>query len=132
MIPNTTAGNVLVVDDCEPLRELMEVILCRAGYQVLAAANGNEALHLARTTPQVDLLLSDLEMPGMRGEELATHFARLHPEAPVVFVSSSGGPIQPPKPFEFVAKPFSIDTLREAVRRALETRPALATTSEAA
>jgi CheY-like chemotaxis protein len=126
MIPSTTAETILVVDDCKPLCELIEVILCSAGYRVLTAENGNEALRLARQTPEIDLLLSDIEMPQMRGDELASRFAALHPSAPVVFVSSATTPIEAAVPFTFVPKPFTTADLRATVRRALHTRPALA------
>jgi two-component system OmpR family response regulator len=131
MTQSTTAATILVVDDNRELCELMEVILCCAGYDVLTAGNGAEALRLARNTPRIDLLLSDVDMPHMRGDELATRFARLHPSAPVVFVSSSDGPIKTTEPFEFVTKPFTVAALRDSVRRVLRTRPAFSEPSRA-
>ncbi|MGB8169013.1 MAG: response regulator [Chthoniobacteraceae bacterium] len=75
MIPSTTAETIPAVDDHESMCELIEVILGRAGYRVLTATNGADALRLARATPQIDLLVSDIEMPRMRGDELAARFA---------------------------------------------------------
>ncbi len=132
MTRSTTAETILVVDDNRAIRELMEVILCSAGYHVLTAGDGTEALRLARNTPRIDLLLSDLEMPRMRGDELATEFSRLHPSASVLFVTSSAGPIETMVPFEFRAKPFTVSELRDSVRRALRTRPAFAEMTHAA
>lgn len=120
MNSSTTAETILVVDDNEKIRELFEVILCAAGYRVLTANSGTEALRLARRIPHIDLLLSDLEMPGMRGDELATRFSHLHPSTPVLFVSGSNGPIETPVSFEFLTKPFTIADLRASVRRALK------------
>jgi len=122
----TTAETILVVDDNSALCELMEVILCSVGYRVLTAGNGTDALRLARNTPRIDLLLSDVDMPRMRGDELATRFTRLHPAVPVVFVSGSDGSIDTTEPFEFLTKPFTVAALCDSVRSALRTRPTFA------
>lgn len=129
---STTAETILVVDDNLAVCELIEVILCSAGYHVLTAGNGIEALRLARHTPQIDLLVSDIEMPGMRGDELAGHFAALHPMVPVLFVSSTTGPIAAPRTYGFLAKPFTVPELRESVRRALRMRPEMLETAHVA
>jgi CheY-like chemotaxis protein len=132
MIPFTAAETILVVDDEWAIREVIEVILIRAGYRVLTAGDGAEALRMARDTPGIALLVSDLEMPRMRGDALATRFSRLHPSASVLFVSSSNGPIETTVPFTFLGKPFTLAQLRDAVRGALRSRPALAEVSQAA
>lgn len=118
----TTEGTVLVVDDCQQLRELIEVLLIRSGHRVLTAANGAEALAIAREARDIDLLLSDVEMPVMNGGKLAEHFVKLHPTAPVLFVSSSDERVATTVPFEFLLKPFTIAHLRDAVGRALRKR----------
>lgn len=132
MNTSTTDGTILLVDDCRQLRELMEIILVRNGYEVLTAANGAEALEIARRTPKIDLLVSDIEMPGMSGGELADHFAELHPLCPVVFVSSWMGRAVTTVPYEFLAKPFTVAELRDAVRHALRVRPVFEVMSSAA
>ena len=131
MIPSTTSETILVVDDHESLCDVMEVILGRCGYQVLTATNGDDALQLARKISTIDLLVTDLDMPGMGGGELAMRFAVLHPTVPVVFVSST---IAPPTrgTSEFITKPFSVADLRDAVRRALASRLALEESTHAA
>lgn len=123
MNTSTTDGTILLVDDCRQLRELMEVILVRDGHEVLTAANGTEALEIARRTPKVDLLVSDIEMPGMFGGELADHFADLHPLTPILFVSSSVGRIDTSVPYAFLPKPFTVAELRDAVGHALRPLP---------
>lgn len=132
MTSSTGTETILVVDDCEGVCEVIDVLLSRAGFRVLTATNGIEALELARDTPGIDLLMSNIDMPGMRGDELAAHFASLHPAAPVVFLSSWNDRITAAEPFAFLAKPFTVAELRDAVRRALGMRPALAETSCAA
>jgi len=126
MIPSTNSETVLVVDDNEAIRELLEILLCRDGYRVLSASDGPKALRLARATPGIDLLLSDLDMPGMRGDELARHFVRVHPTARVAFVSSDGGPPEDTPDAEFLAKPFTAGELRSTVHRALRGREEVA------
>ena len=126
MNSSTTAETILVVDDDRPLLELIEVILLRAGYDVLTASDGDEALQCARDTERIDLLLTDLEMPGMDGCELASRFAAFHPAAPVVFATTLTRRIETTEPFTFLAKPFTTDELRGAVRRALRMSPVFA------
>jgi CheY-like chemotaxis protein len=121
VIQSSPVQTILVVDDVPVLCELIEVILCSAGYCVLTAQNGADALRIARNTPRIDLLLSDLEMPRLRGDELATKIATLHPAVPIIFVSSSNRRIETTQPFEFLAKPFTVAELRGTVRRALRT-----------
>lgn len=132
MNTSTTDGTILVLDDCRQLRELMEIILVRNGYEVLTAADGAEALKIARRTPKIDLLVSDIEMPGMAGGELADRFAELHPLSAIVFVSSWIGRIETSVPYEFLAKPFTIAELRDTMRHALRARPVLEVMSSAA
>lgn len=127
MIPSTHTETVLVVDDCEDICTLIEILLFRVGYHVLTATNGSDALHLARTTPEIGLLLTNLGMPGMRGDELSGRFSEIHPSAAVVFVSSFEHE-SAPEPFVTLVKPFTIADLRTTVGRALQIRRASADT----
>lgn len=93
-VPKTGAavarGNerVLVVEDEPLVREIAVRSLKRAGYHVLDAANGREALDLAaKDGGPIDLLLTDLVLPGQNGRELANEFRRGHPGARVLFAS---------------------------------------------
>lgn len=126
MTPNhltTTTATILVVDDDASLRDLIEVVLGCAGYHILTAVNGADALRIGRDTEHIDLLLTDLEMPEMDGGELAGRFAAYHPAAPVLFVTSWPQRIETTEPYTFLAKPFTTDELRGAVRRALRMCP---------
>src|SRR5690242_5632690 len=84
---------ILVVDDEESLREFLRLLLKRCGYEVFTAGDGVAALELAQEMPHLDALVSDIEMPRMRGNELANQLATVHPEAAIVFVSSSDPPL---------------------------------------
>jgi hypothetical protein len=79
---------VLLVEDESGVRELTRRILSQAGYQVIEASNGEDALVLlGKHTGRIHLLLSDLVMPGMSGKELAERVVREHREIPVLFMS---------------------------------------------
>ena len=78
---------ILLVDDEAPCRLLMSCILAQAGYTVLVASDGPQAMrHIERDAP-IDLLLTDLRMPGMNGVELARSAKRTRPGLPVLFAS---------------------------------------------
>jgi PAS domain S-box-containing protein len=84
---------VLVVEDEDALREVSRRILERAGFRVFTAANGSEALSILHTiNGKLDLLLTDVVMPQMLGEELAEKVLDLHPETAVIFMSGYAEP----------------------------------------
>jgi CheY-like chemotaxis protein len=79
---------VLVVEDAEALRKLSVTLLEQSGYRVLSAANGAEALELAQKDSQsIDLLLTDVIMPGLGGHELAQRLEALRPGLKVLYMS---------------------------------------------
>jgi len=79
---------VLVAEDEEAVRSLVVEVLTDCGYRVLAASSGREALDLCRRFEgDVDLLLTDVVMPGMSGPELARQVAVIHPEARILYMS---------------------------------------------
>jgi len=118
---------VLVVEDHDDVRELACQILKSHGYSILEAANGNEALHVCGAyTGHIDLLLTDVVMPGMTGPELATRFRRLRPETKVLFVSGytadavfdqDGTAVK----FAYLAKPYTPGALAGKIREVLNT-----------
>jgi CheY-like chemotaxis protein len=81
---------ILIVDDEEAIREVAGTILASAGYRVLTAAEGNEAIRVLRSET-VDLLFTDVIMPGMSGYELALAAKRLQPELRVLYTSGFPG-----------------------------------------
>jgi PAS domain S-box-containing protein len=118
---------VLVVEDEDALRGTLVRILRRRGYVVLQAAHGGEALRVSQGHDgRIDLMLTDIHMPGMHGRDLV---ARIHVERPglrVLFTSGSpsadGEDVrQIVSPYDFIAKPFTIDELAMAMRHALDT-----------
>jgi PAS domain S-box-containing protein len=117
---------ILLTEDAAVVRDLTCDLLRAAGYRVLAAATPDEALALCENhSGTIDLLLTDVVLPGMSGRELAEHARRVRPKMRVLFVS--GYPddemvrlgIQREEAV-FLAKPFTADALGRKVRQALE------------
>jgi DNA-binding response OmpR family regulator len=82
------SGTILVVEDYPDLRELFEEILSAAGYRVLVAADGAEAIAVAeRHEGEIALLLTDIVMPNMLGTDLARELRLRHPDLRVLFMS---------------------------------------------
>jgi DNA-binding NtrC family response regulator len=115
---------LLIVDDERGSRESLRLIFSR-DYSVLLAASAAEALELLAQEP-VDLVLLDVILPGQSGIEVLRQIHATFPGLPVIMVSASAS--IPPVveairlgAFDFVSKPFDIESLRHAVRRALET-----------
>lgn len=121
---------ILLVEDEEAVRRLCQDILAAAGYTVLAAAHGAEALEIAaRHEGGIQLLLTDVVMPGMGGPALVERLRSLRPEIEVVHMSgytdtalAHHGALA--AGMRFVAKPLNAAQLRRAVRSALDGRPA--------
>ncbi len=120
---------VLVVDDDAALRGLARDLLVRQGYRVLESA-GAQAAALAREQ-KLDLLLTDLILPGACGAELAQQLRRIQPGLRVLYASGYTRAAleargQLPADAAFVAKPFTADVLANALRTVLDAAPAVA------
>ncbi len=117
---------ILVVDDHADLRDLAGLILKQSGYAVLMADTPAAALHIARShSDPIDLLLTDVILPGMNGRILAQQLLALRPSAKVLFASgytenviAHHGELEPGT--NFLQKPFSLDTLTRKVREVLD------------
>jgi DNA-binding NtrC family response regulator len=105
----------LVVDDEDLICHLAARILADAGFRVFAAHCGEEAIALLSTLDgRVQLVLSDIAMPGMSGEALAVAISQRWPRTPVLLMSGQGGPTAH-YPGRFLPKPFSAEALLDAV-----------------
>ncbi len=126
------AETILLVEDDPAVRELTERILNSAGYRTLVAADGRQALALALRHPTVDLLLTDLIMPGMNGRQLADQLTTLIPDLPVVFTSAHTRGILAAQGHggvtAFLDKPFTATTLTRKIRDTLDARLTSGTT----
>ena len=119
-------ASILVVEDEELVRLLATEVLGDAGYDVVAAPNGDVALELAAARDEAfDVVVTDIVMPGMRGTEVVERLGR----PPALFMSGYTGETSVSRGLlgagePFLSKPFSPQSLLAAVRRILETRDA--------
>src|SRR5215470_9239282 len=116
-----TTAQILVVDDELNLSILIQALLEHAGYQVILASGGEEALaHAAAGEP--DLAIVDLLMPGMDGLTLLEHLLRQHPDLPVLMLTGHGTVAHAMQKgaYDFLTKPFDSTDLLTRVTKALE------------
>jgi CheY-like chemotaxis protein len=126
MPPVPGSENILVVEDEEGVRNLAKRILESAGYAVLTAANGNEALVICEQNPQaLRLMLTDVIMPQMSGKQLADRAVQLCPKLRVLFMSgytddaiAHHGVLDART--AFIGKPFTAADLTRMVRKVLD------------
>ena len=100
---------ILIAEDEPMLRKLLRRTLEKDGYDVLVAENGQEALDIAKEhEADIDMLVSDIQMPGMTGIELATELNRLLPKLPVLLVSGfSHGMLRLDAGWSYLENPFT-------------------------
>ena len=127
-VSNTKVGSetILLVDDDRIVREAISIVLRHFGYVVLEAGDGNEALRIADefAGSTIDLLMTDVVMPNMGGEELTSKFLKVHNKAKVLYTSGytndeaidHGAKVIGP----FLQKPYTPETLALKVREVLE------------
>lgn len=120
---------ILLVEDEGFVRKVTAEVLESAGYKLVIARSGAEALDTYRQLSKpVDLLLADIVMPGMSGQELAAEFEGLCPCARVLLMSGHAGQLArcqvSPYGKTYLAKPLSVRVLLKRVREVLDTNPA--------
>jgi len=121
------AARILLVDDDTSIRNSLYTILERDGYEVLAAGNGEEALRAFRQAkPPIEMLITDYNMPGMSGVELACECSRLQDGLKVLYVSGSAADGALAKDLKspnraFLSKPFRRHDLLRSTRELLLT-----------
>ncbi len=120
------ADAILIVDDEEIIRESLSFILSKEGYRVREAANGRIALDIIKEE-SLDLVLTDLEMPEMKGIELLENISRFSPETLVVIVTAYGSidtaiAALRQGAVDYVLKPVEFDELLIKVKRLLTSR----------
>ncbi len=119
------SSTILVVEDDASVRRYTAKVLADAGYELLEAADAAQALEIAqRHNGAIDLLLTDMVMPGAPGTELAIRLRPIHPEIRVILVSGYSELLVqdrfPDKTFHYLQKPFSPDQLTRAVNGLLK------------
>src|ERR671918_288035 len=119
-------ASILVIDDEEIMREILEALLTREGYHVRLAANAEEGLNFARSMP-FDAVIIDVMMPGMDGISALDELKKIDEELPVLMITafaSVENAIAAMKrgAFDYITKPFKNDEVLVVVRNALERR----------
>lgn len=117
------ALRLLVVEDEDAVRRVLERILTAHGHEVVTAAHPEEAVAIASEGTPIDMLITDVVMPGMSGPELASHLTELQPGLPVVFISGYAdrpGELQPGS--TLLRKPFTRAALLREVTQAAARR----------
>ena len=114
---------ILVVDDEKNYLLVLKELLAEEGYEVLTAQSGGSALTILQET-DLDLVLTDMKMPGMSGLELLEKFKQKDPQLPVVMMTAFGTvekAVEAMKKgaFDYISKPFDNETLKKTVAKAL-------------
>ena len=123
-VPNAVPASILVIDDEEVMREILEALLSREGHRVRLAATAEEGLELARSLP-FDAAIVDVMLPGMDGITALDELRRINSELPVVMITafaSVENAIDAMKrgAFDYITKPFKNDEVVVVVKNALE------------
>ena len=123
LIMSATLSTILVVEDDAIVRMLIVDVLEELDYKVLEADGSEQALEiLVATARHIDLMMTDVGLPGMDGRELALEARKMRPELPILFASGYAESIDVPDGMHVIGKPFSIDELRDKVKGILETQ----------
>lgn len=119
-------SKVLVAEDTKDMRELLLEMLEDAGYEVIAASDGDEAMsHIERADEMIDLIITDVRMPGVKGDRLLSAMRELRAETPVIVITAFGSVEQAVEmvkagAFQYLTKPFETEDLFRTVEKALE------------
>ena len=128
--PRSGGETILVVEDVSALRELATRLLERQGYKVLVAASAEDALRVFDANASIDVLLTDVVMPGASGPELTSQLIKQRPSLKVIYMSGyteetivQHGILNPG--IAFLNKPFSSDGLGRKIRDVLDANPSV-------
>src|SRR5438445_606845 len=122
----TRRGTILVIDDEEIMREILETLLTRDGYEVRLASSGTEGLELARALP-FDAAIVDIMMPGLDGIATLDELKRIDEDLAVVIITAYGSiesaiAAMKSGAFDYITKPFKNEEVLVVVRNAMERR----------
>jgi len=118
---------ILIVDDEEVLRDVLDAVLRREGFEVVPAASGEEALSVLDGDENIDLVILDIMLPGISGIDTLRAMRISNPNLPVIVItafSSIDGAIEAMKhgAFHYIPKPFKNEEVVLTVNKALEQR----------
>ena len=114
-------GTVLVVEDEPAVRELVVAVLEELGFLPLEAASGLPGLEILRANQDIDLLIADIGLPDINGQELAAQARSLRPGLKILVMTGHAGAWDALEPgMALLTKPFSLDALATQIRMTLE------------
>lgn len=125
-LPGPQGRSILVAEDDPLIRRLLVSVLSAAGYRVESVADGTLALRILEDEFEIDLVLTDLSMPGISGTAVAEYLAENRPKVKVICMSGDPDPHDPAltmllrkRLIEFLPKPFTPAQLLQMIRRRL-------------
>ena len=122
-------GTILLVEDEEGVRSVLSELLAGLGYTVLEAGNGVEAVRIATShVGAIDLVVTDMVMPEMSGQELGRSLARLRPDLRILYMSAYASKIYSPSALadalaDYISKPFDLEDFVIKVRELIAAPP---------
>ncbi|MEN6371766.1 MAG: sigma-54 dependent transcriptional regulator [Armatimonadota bacterium] len=127
MSADSNTGTILVVDDEQNIRRVIEAVLGKEGYDVVTAENGKKALDAISTRADIGVMISDLVMPDINGVELLEAARQINPGITVIMITAHGSiksavDAMRLGAFDYITKPFEMDELKLVVKRAVERR----------
>jgi two-component system cell cycle sensor histidine kinase/response regulator CckA len=122
-------GTILLVEDEEGVRSVLSELLTGLGYTVIQAGNGVEAVRIATShAGPIDLVVTDMVMPEMSGQELGRSLAKLRPDLRILYMSAFASNIYAPSALanalaDFISKPFDLEDFVVKVRDLMAAPP---------
>jgi two-component system, cell cycle sensor histidine kinase and response regulator CckA len=129
MAETPARGTILLVEDEEGVRAVLSELLTGLGYTVLQAGNGVEAVGIATNhAGGIDLVVTDMVMPEMSGQELGRNLAQKWPDLRILYMSAFASNIYSPSALanalaDFISKPFDLEDFLVKVRELMEAPP---------
>ncbi len=112
---------VLIIEDEQDIRYILSIALARLGYDVVAAENGKEGVDLFNKTPFFDLVITDIRMPGMNGNDVARHIrASRKSDTPLVAITGFPDEIEKKVFDSLLLKPFSLKDFEKVIDQVIK------------
>lgn len=123
----SSKGRILVVDDERSMREMLEIFLGREGYDVMGHSAANDALLVLEEDKGFDLIITDINMPGLTGLDLLKAVRHFESDIPVIMITAYGSPDSAVEAMklgavDYITKPFRIEEIKARISAAVERR----------
>lgn len=123
----STKGRILVIDDERSMREMLEIFLSRENYEVTGYSSAGDALAVLDEDKAFDLIITDINMPGLTGLDLLKSVGRFEKNIPVIMITAYGSPDSAVEAMklgavDYITKPFRIEEIKARISAAVERR----------